>query len=106
MKNFLGYIMAFMVLAFSLLPCADGAPAVEGKASHELVKKMPQHSDGDNNDACSPFCICSCCTGFSITAKLLVPFTITPFVETAFTFYIPDRLYSIAFPIWQPPQLV
>lgn len=98
--------MALMVLAFSMLPCADEGSFAEGKASYEAAQTMPQDSDGDHNDACSPFCICSCCAGFSVTAKMPAAVTVPAFFQTVFTSYIADRLYTIALPIWQPPQLV
>ena len=106
MKNVLGYIMALMVLAFSMLPCADEGAVTEGKAGVELAQTMPQNDPGDHNDACSPFCICSCCSGFSVTARMPVAFTVSSFFQTAFTSYIGDRLYTVALPIWQPPRLV
>ena len=93
-----------MVLAFSVIPCADG-DSLGSDTKYELAHSMPQENDQDHNDACSPFCICSCCAGFSVVAKL--PVTPTLFIpyQIAHAAYIPERLYSIALPIWQPPQL-
>jgi len=72
-------------------------------AKYEVTKQSQDNSD--HNDACSPFCICSCCAGFSINHTL-----------TSFSFVIerPTRSYSeaitaktnsLSLPVWQPPQL-
>ena len=93
-----------MVLAFSVIPCAD-SDSLGSEAKYELAQTMPHDNDQDHNDACSPFCICSCCAGFSVVAKLLVTPTLFIPYQTAHTAYISERLFSIALPIWQPPQL-
>lgn len=98
--------MALMVLAFSMLPCADEGTVTEGKAKSELAQSIPQDNDGDHNDACSPFCICSCCAGFSVLTKLPAAVALPISFQPAHATYIADRLFSIALPIWQPPRLV
>ncbi len=99
--------MAFMVLAFSILPCADGASFDQGEAKYELLThSQPQNNDQNHDDACSPFCICSCCAGFSVVNKFPASPTIVIPHQPTYSSYISERLFSVALPIWQPPQLV
>ncbi|HEY0730981.1 MAG TPA: DUF6660 family protein [Chitinophagaceae bacterium] len=105
MKKAVGIILAFMVLAFSAIPCAD-ENSLSGDTHYELAQSMPRDNEQDHTDDCSPFCICSCCAAFSVISKL--PVTPTLFIpyQNAHAVYISERLYSIALPVWQPPQLV
>lgn len=105
-KIILGYIMTFLVLAFSVLPCADDASFAKGEVKYELSQTMPQNNDQNHDDACSPFCICSCCAGFSVVNKLPTSIAIAIPHQLTHSSYISERLYSIALSIWQPPQLV
>ena len=57
--------MAILVLFLSFLPCADGA-AISEQVKTELIS-TPDQQDNDHEDACSPFCQCSWCAGFSIS---------------------------------------
>lgn len=102
----IAFIMALLVLVLSVLPCADSAFAMKAdKAETELIKSAHQESV-PHEDACSPFCICSCCAGFSILYPLSK-------IEFAVSRHKPDHtslltapVFKIALPIWQPPQLV
>jgi hypothetical protein len=94
-----------MVLAFCVIPCGDGAPVAKELAKVELRPSQPQHNDQDHNDACSPFCNCSCCAGFSVVAKLSAAQIPVVSFQPTYISYIPAQLYSISLPVWQPPQL-
>lgn len=98
--------MAFMVLAFGVVPCADDASAAQAEAKYELSPNALHDNDQNHEDACSPFCICSCCAGFSVVAKLPAALPTLIAHQPTYSSYISDRLFSIALPIWQPPQLV
>src|SRR5689334_3616848 len=100
--KFFAFLMAFLVMALSVMPCADG-----GAFGKEPVKIAKTHQDNSpQEDDCSPFCQCACCAGFSIQPAIV---TISPVafynsVEHG-GFYNPATI-DIALPIWQPPQLV
>lgn len=98
--------MAFMVLALSCMPCADGAFATSvGKAKAELVKKGTQEDDQDHNDACSPFCQCACCAGFSFSYGVTTISSPFFYGDKSYIFYLPENLLEISRAIWQPPKL-
>ena len=98
------FIMAILVLSFSMIPCADGASFAKDEAGKYSLAKNSQ--DEPHDDACSPFCICTCCAGFSVTCNstALSGFAI-PF-KLSHSSFIAARTHSIASSIWQPPQLV
>ncbi|WP_394333524.1 DUF6660 family protein [Cnuella takakiae] len=102
----LGFIMAFLVLVLSCLPCADqGMSSGIKDVKHELVKKMKSPESGDE-DSCSPFCQCSCCPGFSIAHPLLAYDFSTKHISLLFPPPTSSKQIGIPLPIWQPPQLV
>jgi uncharacterized protein DUF6660 len=94
-------LLAMLVLVQSAWPCAD--TNVTPKAKIELNAST---DSGDNHeDACSPFCICTCCAGFSLYClTTAVQVSETP-IKIKYTNLNALSTISIALPVWQPPQL-
>lgn len=105
--KFFAFIMAFLVLWLSCLPCGDDAFAINtSKQKAETVKKNTSQEEQNHTDACSPFCQCACCPGFSVN-HTLTPISILPIICTKqFSCYLSPTTVNISLPIWQPPQLV
>jgi len=104
--KFFALIMAFLILAISVMPCADSQvlSAKEG-AKTELVKTGKQQ-DNPIQDDCSPFCQCSCCAGFSIN-HFIASVTTTPhLLVNPTSSFLPLEVIEVSLPIWQPPQLL
>lgn len=102
MKIF-AFLLAILVLALSVIPCAD--VNVMGKSKFQTEIKAT-HQDRDNHiDGCSPFCQCSCCAGFSINHSIAAigSISIAPLAQTGF--FPPSEIIKVSLPIWQPPQL-
>jgi len=104
--KFIAFIMAFLVLALSVMPCADNGNFMdEGKSKKGLTNSSHEQNNSED-DACSPFCTCTCCAGFSINHFIAV-LTITSNYENNHTStFLPSDVTGIASAIWQPPQLV
>ncbi len=98
-------IMAFLVLALNVMPCADGAAIHDGKAKSEIAKTTDPQNHNDA-DACSPFCHCSCCAGFSINHFIASVIIIPPYGSNSSCSFLPADIIEVALPIWQPPQIV
>jgi len=98
-------ILAFIVLGLSFMPCSDVTAAGLSKAAKTEVTKSDNTRDNDHNEACSPFCHCACCAGFSISHSLPTFGTIYIRPVRLFSSYLPDNLISISLPIWQPPKI-
>ena len=104
--KFFAFIMAFLVLALSCMPCADaGAATQDGKAKTELTRTTDQQ-DQDDTDECSPFCHCACCAGISINHTVAVISKIPAYFESHKVSFVFLEVIDIASPIWQPPRLV
>ncbi|WP_143774408.1 DUF6660 family protein [Niastella vici] len=103
----LAFVLAFIVLALSCQPCADGdysMNATKAKVTHSNIPQ--QQNKQDHNDACSPFCHCTCCAGFSINHYSISISCLSIPSNKTFTSFFPADIIEISFPIWQPPQLV
>ncbi len=104
MKIF-AFLMAIMVLALSAMPCADDANAMDSSKAKAEVTKSTHQKDSPQSEACSPFCQCSCCAGFSINHFVAAITFIPPHESNATSSFLPANVREIALPIWQPPQL-
>ena len=104
MKIF-AFIMAFTILALSVMPCMDGSFANNGKVNTEVSKTDNQKEHG-NTDDCSPFCTCSCCSASVIHQTLSFNYFYKPvFQEKKYSAYKPSFYSDISFSIWQPPKI-
>jgi len=104
--KFFALIMAILVLALSVMPCADNE-ALQGKegAKTELSKTTKQQNYPIQDD-CSPFCQCSCCAGFSINHLVASVATELYISGNPTSSFLPSEVINVSLPIWQPPQLV
>jgi hypothetical protein len=92
------FIMAFMVLGLSCLQCADKAVA-----DHKVERHT--HERDSHEDACSPFCHCTCCAGFSINYFTASVSGYISFETRTFSDHLPTNTREVSLPVWQPPQL-
>jgi len=101
----LAFVMAFLILALSCLPCADGDVQT---VSIDNIKTEVGHSeqeDNDHEDACSPFCHCICCAGVSVNhvmAIAIVPASQSSINHSSFH---NSSIAEVSIPVWQPPKL-
>jgi hypothetical protein len=102
--KFLAFIMAILVLAMSVMPCADSANAIS-KAKTEF-KKASHQCGNSKSDICSPFCQCACCAGFTIIYRNSLFTAISFAVNKQISSFLPSEVIDITLPVWQPPQLV
>jgi hypothetical protein len=86
------------------MPCSDAALLKETKGQPETVKTSHQQ-EHDKTDACTPFCHCACCAGFSVNHTLAVITATTVYAEIPKTDFLPSQIIEIILPIWQPPQI-
>lgn len=99
------FIMAFIVFFASVIPCADSVGAVNNNQTVEISKNHQPALPGDS-DLCSPFCICTCCAGFTYSAYALNIKHVKPGMSANTPLYVAEKISSISLPIWQPPQLL
>ena len=90
------------------MPCADMEVNSSANTNTEFASNHDEHPHDEQNDLCSPFCTCNCCS-----AQILTHFpTITinfPIVSESIKTQLPTykSIFSSNFfgSIWQPPQI-
>ncbi|HEY8657642.1 MAG TPA: DUF6660 family protein [Hanamia sp.] len=102
--KFITFIIAVLILVLSVMPCTD-ANAMNSKAKTEL--NQTSHQQGNPlSDTCSPFCLCSCCTGFPIIHHVATIHIAQLMANAATRSFLPSEIIEIILPVWQPPRLV
>ncbi|WP_369434700.1 DUF6660 family protein [Mucilaginibacter yixingensis] len=104
MKWFTILIGLYMTI-LAILPCRDKDDFAI-TIHHTTVSKGQQTDQSSCREACSPFCICSCC---SVTRSVPRTFTsVVVFEQSIAQGYSELRVEPLrdqVLPIWQPPQL-
>lgn len=91
------------MLAFSIVPCSDEIGAELNAEVHYVTQS---HQSGeDHTDTCTPFCICSCCAGFSMTYLVAPCIESNPGNNINHSSFYKAITQSVSLPVWQPPQL-
>ena len=103
MRSF-AFIMAFLVLALSIVPCADRGASANDNIRSELVKSAEQKGDPQKDD-CSPFCHCTCCAGFSFNNNIATISSPAITTLTGFSSFLSANLIERSLPVWQPPKI-
>jgi hypothetical protein len=100
------FILSIVTFCLAVCPCGDRYEWADDSASEMVATIDHQHSSGEQ-DACTPFCICTCC---ATHVQLPIDFdltTLNPEHNTpVITAYLEKSLSSEALSIWQPPRLV
>lgn len=104
--KFFAFLMAIMVLSLSVMPCADYDFAMGNSKAKQELSKSDHQQDNPIQDACSPFCQCSCCTGFSISHLVATVLSAPTLASNPTSSFLPSDLIEVSYPIWQPPQSV
>lgn len=89
------------------VPCGDKDDCNDLKKSELCQTEHNEHNDEDHEDeACTPFCVCSCCAAHFVTHDFQAPATLSGFINSVYTFHKDAEPCSAIIPIWQPPKLV
>jgi hypothetical protein len=109
MKIF-SFILAFVILGFSLLPCGDAKAMtmnVNEPTTQGLNTNTREQHDTEHQDNCPPQCICNCCSVTSFFHYSTITVAATP-IENQINHVsrYSGSLISLSLPVWQPPQLI
>ena len=100
-------ILVFYLTALSSLTCSDGRSLFYKSLIQAEVVQSSDHPT-DNEDTCSPFCYCNCCS-VSISSFDFKSFEIKPPKTNFISKKIRPSDYSLVSNfygnIWQPPKL-
>lgn len=109
MKSFI-YILSILLFAVILVPCTDTVDA-----SHRLNENLAQHlehqdshgHEHDENDTCSPFCYCQCCSVASLTPLEFTEVTFKPLqaiIHQQNSLYENHYSFGTNTKLFQPPR--
>jgi hypothetical protein len=100
------YILSLYLLVLSCIPCADEKPVHSFSASSFINAQTESEHPVHTDDACSPLCICTCCSGFTIQTNALTSIQTFPVAfQNKLPFYKQAHCQDLAYSIWQPPKL-
>lgn len=103
MKRF-AFIINFYILLLPLLPCADTEECDE-KGKLEWVSGNDHGQHDDEEEACTPFCFCACCSATVFMEPGMIEYASAQAGFPPEAKYLPS-FYSFNFNfIWQPPKI-
>ena len=97
--------LTILLFALNFIPCKDAAAPKDAKAAVELPGAHNGSDKHDDDDSCSPLCICSCCSVAPMPSPVIAVETIAEKAHCVLASAYADQLLDISLPIWQPPQL-
>lgn len=96
-------ILSIYILGLIATPCIDEHDYRENKNIEQSQNTNDNHHNED--DDCSPFCTCRCCTSPIVIKDYVVHFKCFSFTIKSFLEYTSDYVSSIYSTIWQPPKI-
>ncbi|MHB1177870.1 MAG: DUF6660 family protein [Daejeonella sp.] len=98
-------ILCTIIVLVSLVPCADAISYKQGSITPVYSEaSIPQNHNEKTKDACSPFCICSCCNTTFIR-KAIFSLNIPTPINMEYPINKPGKTTPITISVWQPPRL-
>lgn len=102
--RYFAFLFSIYILCLVSAPCVDDTLHLSNGVPGESSGQVPI-SHSDHTDACSPFCVCSCCN---------VMVTISPDITISQPFFSVQRSFiaepssfisSFSHTFWQPPKI-
>ncbi len=103
--KFFAFIMAILVIVLSGIPCKDFPSAVKAGKDKMEFSQCSGKQAMDHPDACSPFCQCACCAGFSVYHQVAEVNACLPVYNVQHILAYNASVVRISLPVWEPPQL-
>ncbi|MCW3116928.1 MAG: hypothetical protein JWM28_1010 [Chitinophagaceae bacterium] len=96
-------ILSTYLIFLSVVPCTD---TEAGALDSETVISTTAGTQQQDNDLCSPLCVCSCCAGFSIASHLRnLPSVTIVLGEEPESIYFDPQIKELLRSFWQPPKV-
>lgn len=99
------FIMSCYLLFLTCVPCGDGQEC--NVKSEVNISATTSHENHDHSEeACTPFCTCSCCPSYAFCNPLVKSFVVKPAFQSQKYHVFNITFYTeVFYNIWQPPQL-
>ncbi|MBX3244506.1 MAG: hypothetical protein KF685_08635 [Acidobacteria bacterium] len=110
MRAFASSFMILYLLFLLIQPCQDvfaSGPETASNSAEVTSFHSPLPDEEENTDACSPFCICSCCSismAYYPLTGVEPPSQIMPMIKKPENGHNDPFLGSYQNSIWQPPK--
>jgi hypothetical protein len=101
------FLFAIYVLFLAVYPCSDKETCADERKAGVAVVDVAAHDHSSNEqDFCTPFCICSCCAAH-IRLNHVSDISVATLVHNTkiATLYFEKPLLNKAKSIWQPPKI-
>jgi hypothetical protein len=103
MKKALAIFLSIYILTLTAIPCMDRPEC------HEMQEStLEQTSDSEHhceNDHCSPFCTCNCCTSPIVVQLAHLQLSVNTITQKQSTPYFLEQTPSMPTSVWQPPKI-
>jgi len=102
----LSIFCVLLVMALNMVPCADAHESVAPSLTAAVAAAATEDGHSDQaDDACTPFCHCSCCAAsvvLKIESSLAAPFPVHQILSLP---HLTSRSIDVSLSVWQPPKL-
>ncbi|MEO5645370.1 MAG: DUF6660 family protein [Bacteroidia bacterium] len=97
-------LFAIYIFGLSLTTCTDGVDNNGCGKVNAQIQTSNNESQHHQDENCSPFCVCSCCSGAIIT-KVGFTLVVSPLATERLLFATPQFNSADYSSIWQPPKI-
>jgi len=102
-RKIIAGLLAIYMLALVFMPCKDSCDSEQHHAI-TTIQSAQEHHEAEN-DICSPFCTCNCCSTSVVVSSAVAITTFFPPADKDFPVYNAPFFSSITADHWQPPKL-
>ena len=105
MVRFFSFILAIYFLTLAAIPCGDKDNHVLSHTKSSFTVQASSCQDTNQEDElCSPLCMCNCCGGVTIATAEKFKIKETESQKISLL-YSESKISSPSFTIWQPPKI-
>ncbi len=102
LKKLFSILFVIYFISLVVVPCGDKENCNEYKQEQT---SQTDHKQGHSDEACTPFCFCSCCAAPFLIKDFHPLVSQTVEVNTIYTELKEFTPSAAIIPIWQPPKL-
>ncbi|RYD82196.1 MAG: hypothetical protein EOP53_04355 [Sphingobacteriales bacterium] len=102
--KFFTYLLTVYMLLLSCMPCGDSSDCSEGEKV-SVVLNDTDHNDHEDEENCTPFCVCACCAVPVFQAPVGVAVKTFTQRNQLNTSTEEDFFSASHGSIWQPPRV-
>ncbi len=103
MKKLVCILFSVYFISLAIIPCGDKDDCNEYK---QVQTSQTDHKEQHSDEACTPFCVCSCCATLFLIKDFHPTITQVNSTNTVYRSHPEFKTSSAIIPIWQPPKLV